>query len=76
MGAALTLCLKDITFHKSLTFITLFQPSFAFHIETSHLICCANQMNGFYMKCNTTASPLIICQLLPGKGFVWVTMGS
>ena len=23
------------------------------HIETSHLICSANQMTGFYMKCNT-----------------------
>ena len=23
-----------------------------FHIETIHLICSANQMNGFYTKCN------------------------
>ena len=30
-----------------------FQCSIAFHIETSHLICTANQMIGFYMKCNT-----------------------
>ena len=30
-----------------------FQPSVAFHIETRHLICTANQMTGFYMKCNT-----------------------
>ena len=30
-----------------------FQSSVAFHIETSHLICSANQMNGFYIKCNT-----------------------
>ena len=30
-----------------------FQPSVAFHIETSHLICKANEMNGFCMKCNT-----------------------
>ena len=30
-----------------------FQPSVAFHIETSHLICKAKQMTGFYMKCNT-----------------------
>ena len=29
-----------------------FQPSVAFNIETSHLICSANQMTGFYMKCN------------------------
>ena len=24
----------------------------AFHIETSHLICSANQMTSFFMKCN------------------------
>ena len=29
------------------------QPSFAFHVETSHLICTTNQMTGYYMKCNT-----------------------
>ena len=28
------------------------QPSVAFHRETSHLICSANQMTGFYMECN------------------------
>ena len=40
--------------------INPFQPSVAFHIETSHWICnanhwiCnANQMTGFYMKCST-----------------------
>ena len=27
--------------------------SIAFHIETSHLICTANHMTGFYLKCNT-----------------------
>ena len=30
-----------------------YQPSIAFHIETSHLICRTNQMTGFYMKCKT-----------------------
>ena len=30
-----------------------FQQSDAFHIETSYLICNANQMAGSYMKCNT-----------------------
>ena len=30
-----------------------FQSSVAFHIETSHSTCTANQMTGFYMKCNT-----------------------
>ena len=26
-----------------------FQPSVAFYIETSHLICIANEVRGFYM---------------------------
>ena len=30
-----------------------FQFSVAFHIETSQLICAANQMIVFYMKCNS-----------------------
>ena len=30
-----------------------FQPSVAFHMETSYLFCRAKQMNGFYMKHNT-----------------------
>ena len=30
-----------------------FQPSASFHIETSYLVCSANQMTGFYMKRNT-----------------------
>ena len=30
-----------------------FQPDVAFLIETSSLICSANQMTGFYKKCNT-----------------------
>ena len=30
-----------------------FQPSVALHIEISCLICSANQMTGFYIKCNT-----------------------
>ena len=25
----------------------------AFHIKTSHLICCVNWMTGFYMECNS-----------------------
>ena len=29
-----------------------FQPNVAFHIKTSHLTCKANQMTGFYLKCN------------------------
>ena len=33
--------------------INPFQLSDVSHIETSHLIYTANQMTGFYMKCNT-----------------------
>ena len=36
-----------------MTPLKLFQPSDTFHTETNHLICCANQMTGFYMKCKT-----------------------
>ena len=35
------------------------QSSVAFHIDTRHLICIANQKNGFYMKCNTGLGGLI-----------------
>ena len=30
-----------------------FQPSVAFHVETSHLFSRAKQMTGFYIKCST-----------------------
>ena len=30
-----------------------FQPSGAFYIETSHMICSSNPVTGFFMKCNT-----------------------
>ena len=33
--------------------INPFQSSGTFHIETNYLICIANQMTGFHMKCNT-----------------------
>ena len=33
-------------------YINPFKHSVPFHIETSHLICKANQMTGFFMKCN------------------------
>ena len=40
-----------------------FQPNTAFHIKTSHLICTANQMTGFYMKCNTGLKWLNVTKL-------------
>ena len=32
--------------------IDSFHPRVTFHIDTSHLICTANQMASLYMKCN------------------------
>ena len=37
----------------TLVLINPFQSTVTFHIETNHLICTANQMTGFYMKCKT-----------------------
>ena len=44
--------LTNVQFRKSSEFNS-FQLSVAFHIETSHLACKANEVSGFYMKCNT-----------------------
>ena len=46
-------CLDPYVNFKRNGQINPFQHSFAFHIETSHLISSANQMTDFYMKCNT-----------------------
>ena len=35
---------------ENVSLINPFKPSVAFHIETSHLICTANQMIGFSAK--------------------------
>ena len=45
--------LYNYSISRSLKLLNQFQPSVAFHIETSYLICRENQINGFYMKCNT-----------------------
>ena len=39
-------------------FFNQFEPNAAFHTETSHLICSANQMTGFCMKWNTRVMEL------------------
>ena len=46
-GINLAMLLTFSTTH----YVTYSSP--VFHIETSHLICSANQMIGFYMKCDT-----------------------
>ena len=42
-----------IPFYDLVFLVNIFQPSVAFHIETSRLICSAKQMTGFYMKSKT-----------------------
>ena len=37
-------------FNKFLILCNSFQPSVAFHIESSHLLCSTKQMTGFYME--------------------------
>ena len=44
---------KGSDFFFSWMSINLSQSSVAFYRETSHLLCIANQMTGFCMKCNT-----------------------
>ena len=39
---------------KKIKFTDSFQSSMTFYIETSHLICSANQAAGFYKQCNTS----------------------
>ena len=36
-----------------ITYFKPFQPSVAFHIESSHFISTSNKLAGFYMKCNS-----------------------
>ena len=38
--------------HVGRNYVNPYQPSVEFHTETSHLICTANQITGFYEKCN------------------------
>ena len=39
----------------------------AFHIEISNLICSANQITGFYMKCNTGLKWVNVSELTVSK---------
>ena len=38
------------SFYKSWSSLYIFQSSVAFYVETSHSICSANQMTGFYIE--------------------------
>ena len=50
-----------------LTTFNLFQPTVAIHIVTSHLICSASQLTGFYVKCKSGLK--WICAKHVVKGF-------
>ena len=48
--------------------LTHFRPvSAAFHVQTSHLICNANQITGFYMKCNNGLKRVKCCYIGSGN---------
>ena len=38
--------------HVGRNYVNPYQPSVEFDMEISHLICTANQITGFYEKCN------------------------
>ena len=44
---------KSMFFPLFQCFLKSFQRSLGFHIATSHLICCTNQMAVFHLKCST-----------------------
>ena len=48
-------CANNTKLHywSTMNFISPFHPRVAFHIETSHLICNANQMTGSCIECNS-----------------------
>ena len=50
-----------------ITGINTIMSSVAFHIETSNLICSANQITGFYIKCNTGLKWVNVSELTVSK---------
>ena len=58
--------------HLSIESFNLFQSSVAFHIETNHLICYANQLTGFfeYIQLTFTCSKSTIETLEKGVKYV------
>ena len=44
-------CINNVAGRKMLfNVFNPFQPSVAFHVENSHLLCFVNEMAGFYME--------------------------
>ena len=46
-------CIVEWLNYESALSLNPFQPSVAFHIETSYFFCSAKQLTSFFMKCNT-----------------------
>ena len=46
-------CIVEWLNYESALSLNPFQPSVAFHIETSYFFCSAKQLASFFMKCNT-----------------------
>ena len=51
--------LKRHSYSEKQGIISSFVPSVALNIKASNLICTANQIFGFYMKCNTARLKLV-----------------
>ena len=62
---------KTSSINANLKKVNSFLPTVSFHKETIHLICTANQMTGFYMKCSTG----LWNGLVPAFGWAWTIMG-
>ena len=53
MSAGIAQCFTRRLAERAFSPFNPFQPSVAFHIETSHLFCRAKEMTGYYIKRNT-----------------------
>ena len=47
---------------RAQVFFNSFQPSVAFHIETSHWVCSPNQITSFYVNPGLNPCPFLVCQ--------------
>ena len=59
-----TTCLHIFQYFSVLFIVNPFQPSAAFHIETSHLFCYTKHITSFYMKQNTGLKWVKHCRIL------------
>ena len=57
---AIRVFLLSLLITKNINRLNPIQFNYAFHRETSHLICIANQMASSYIKCNTVLNWVIL----------------